>query len=307
MKFLIVDTFHPALQQTLEEAGHLCLDMSASPLDEVMMALPFADGILLRSRFALRQDLIDRCPALKIIGRVGAGLEHIDVDYARTLGIHVVSSPEGNRQAVAEHALALLLALLNHVPKADLEVRSGQWLRKQNEGTELQGKTVGIIGYGHTGSAFAQVLSGFGVRILAYDKYVHGHAHIATMEQVFAQSDVVSIHLPLTEETRYLVCTAWLDRFANPIYLINTSRGPIVNTSDLLRALDREKVLGACLDVLEYETESLTMPPMDLLPETAQRLFAHPRTVLSPHIAGITKESYEKLSRVLAEKILAVL
>ncbi|MEZ4721012.1 MAG: NAD(P)-dependent oxidoreductase [Flavobacteriales bacterium] len=172
MKFLIIDTFHESLQQILEQEGHDCLDMSDRPMEEVIMALPFAEGILLRSRIAIRQELIDRSPNLKVIGRVGAGLEHIDVEYAQTMGIKVVSSPEGNRQAVAEHALAMLLAMFNRIPKADREVRKGVWLRKENEGIELQGKTVGIVGCGNTGSAFAKVISGFGVTALAYDKYI---------------------------------------------------------------------------------------------------------------------------------------
>lgn len=307
MKFLIIDTFHESLQQILEQEGHDCLDMSDRPVEEVMMALPLADGVLLRSRIAIRQDVMDRCPMLKIIGRVGAGLEHIDVEYARSMGIQVVSSPEGNRQAVAEHALAMLLAMFNSIPKADREVREGIWLRKENEGIELQGKTVGIIGFGNTGAAFAKVVSGFGVTTLAYDKYLNGHDHEATMQQLFDHCDVVSIHLPLNDETHYLVNKAWMNQFKKPIYLINTSRGALVNTTDLLDALDEGKLLGACLDVLEFETESLKMPAISELPETAKRLFKHERVLLSPHIAGLTEESYVKLSKILAEKVLAAI
>lgn len=309
MNFFILDTFHSALVDMLTAAGHTCENVSHLTNDQIAQRLPEAEGILLRSRITLNRALIDRCPNLKLIGRVGAGLEHIDVDYARSKGIEVLSSPEGNRQAVAEHALALLLALFNNLVPSDREVRQGQWLRKQNEGIELQGKTVGVIGYGNTGAAFAKVVSGFGVTVLAYDKYKTGFGNDrvqeTTMEEVCAKADVVSVHLPLTAETQALVSKDWIDRFARPIYLINTARGPIVNTADVLTALDDGRVLGACLDVLEFETENLKMPPLDELPIAAQRLFAHPKVILSPHTAGLTAQSYEKLSAVLAEKIVA--
>lgn len=308
MRFLIIDTFHSCLAEMLREAGHICEDISQQTDEKVLAKVTEAEAILIRSRITLDQPLIDRCTNLKLIGRVGAGLEHIDVDYAQSKGIAVLSSPEGNRQAVAEHALSMLLALFNNIIRSDAEVRQGKWLRKQNEGEELQGKTVGIIGYGNTGSAFAQVLSGFGVNVIACDKYKTGFGSAqvkeATMEEVCTQADVVSLHLPLTDETRMLVNKPWIDRFSKPFYLINTSRGPIVDTSELLNALDDERLRGACLDVLEFETENLKMPPVDELPDTARRLFDHPRVVLSPHSAGLTAQSYEKLSRVLAEKIL---
>lgn len=309
MRFLIIDTFHSSLAEMLTAAGHTCEDVSQQTDEEILAKIADAEAILIRSRITLDRALIDQCTKLKLIGRVGAGLEHIDVAYAESKGITVLSSPEGNRQAVAEHALSMLLALLNNIVRSDAEVRHGQWLRKQNEGEELQGKTVGIVGYGNTGSAFAKVLSGFGVKVIAYDKYKTGfgdeQVKEASMEAVYAEADVVSLHLPLTDETRMLVNTDWIDRFAKPVYLINTSRGPIVNTSDVLDALDTERLRGACLDVLEFETENLKMPPLDELPKTAKRLFEHSRVVLSPHTAGLTVQSYEKLSRVLAEKILA--
>lgn len=304
MQFLILDTFHECLKETLERAGHEVIDVTTCSDEEVHANMKTAEGVLIRSRFPIRAVLIDACKNLKIIGRVGAGLEHIDVDYAKSKGIHVLSSPEGNRQAVAEHAIAMLLALFNKLNISDAEVRQGIWERKKNEGVELQGKTVGIIGYGNTGSAFARVLSGFGVNVLAFDKYKLGFPSQATMEAIWRESDVISIHLPLTDETKHLVSEQWLAQFKKPIYIINTSRGSIVNTSDLLHAMDSGRVLGACLDVLEYESERLKIPDFETLPEVVKLLFQSDKVVLSPHTAGLTIQSYEKLSRVLGEKIL---
>jgi D-3-phosphoglycerate dehydrogenase / 2-oxoglutarate reductase len=305
MKFIILDTFHESLASMLVEAGHECVDFSEKSEGQIFEAMKDAEGVLLRGRIPIRAELINRSAKLKLIGRVGAGLEYIDVEYARSKGILVLSSPEGNRQAVAEHALAMLLSLFNHIPKANEEVRRGIWDRKANEGIELQGKTVGIIGHGNTGAAFARVVSGFGVKVLAYDKYKAGFENESTMHQVFEEADVVSIHLPLASETLQLVSNDWLKQFAKPIYLINTSRGKILNTENLLDSIDDGMVLGACLDVLEFETENLKMPPLDELPDTARRLMSSSRVLLSPHVAGITVQSYEKLSRVLAEKILS--
>lgn len=309
MNILVLDNIHGALVEMLHSAGHTCTDLSAHSDEAMIQHLPDAEGIVLRSRLTLNAALIDRCPRLKFIGRVGAGMEHIDVMYAESKGIEVISSPEGNRQAVAEHALALLLAMFNHVVRADTEVRKGLWQRKENEGIELQGKTVGIVGYGNTGSAFARVLSGFDVNIVVYDKYQSGFGTASVQEcaeeDIFEKADVVSLHLPLNDETRMLVCTEWINRFKKPFYLINTSRGGIANTTDMLEALDNNRLLGACLDVLEFETENLKMPPLETLPSTAKRLMAHPKVLLSPHVAGLTVESYAKLSRVLAEKIIS--
>lgn len=307
MKILIIDTFHESLQILLEDNGYECINMAQSSDEDVRMAMPIADVLILRSRISIDTDFIDASPNLKIIGRVGAGLEHIDVNYAKSKGIKVLSSPEGNRQAVAEHSIGMLLALFNKIPKSNVEVRKGHWLRKENEGIELKGKTVGILGFGNTGSAFAQVISGFGVKILAFDKYKSNHSHDATMEQIWDEADVVSIHLPMTNETKFLVSEAWLKRFKRPIYIINTSRGTIVNTEDLLKAMDETFVLGACLDVLEFETENLKMPRISELPTSATMLFNHPNVILTPHTAGLTKQSYEKLSQVLAHKILVEL
>lgn len=309
MKILVLDTVHPVLMEMLQAAGHHCTDASLWGDAEVLAQLGDAEGLVLRSRMPIDMRLIDCCSRLKFIGRVGAGLEHVDQAYAKSRGIDVISSPEGNRQAVAEHALGMLLAMFSNIVKADREVRQGMWLRKENEGEELEGKTVAIIGYGNTGSALARVLSGFETELLAYDKYKSGfgseRVHECTMDDIFRKADVVSIHLPMSSDTHRLVSRAWIDRFDKPFYLVNTARGGIVNTTDVLDALDDGRMRGACLDVLEFETETLKMPPLDALPVTVKRLMNHPRVLLSPHVAGLTVQSYEKLSRILAEKIIA--
>lgn len=304
MRVVIADIIHPALESLLSKEGFECVNCADSNDQAFREALATADGMVIRSRQVIDAAFIDQFPKLRFIARVGAGLEHIDVKYAQSKGIQILSSPEGNRQAVAEHALGMLLSLFNNLSKSDAEVRSGKWIRKANEGIELQGKTIGIIGVGNTGSAFARVVSGFDTKVLGYDKYKTDVPHESTMERVFAEADVVSLHLPMTDETFELVNSEWLAQFHKPIYLINTARGNLIKMNDLLDALDSGKVLGACLDVLPYETKDLKMPAMDTLPDSAKRLFNHKKVLLSPHTAGLTAQSYEKLSSVLADKII---
>lgn len=305
MKVVVLDEIHPCLMQMLSTAGHHCLDVSQLSDPEARAAMTEAEILVLRGRFKIDALCMQQMPHLKVIGRVGAGLEHIDREWAAASGIAVLSSPEGNRQAVAEHAVAMLLCWLNKLREADAAVRRGEWNRKAMEGTELEALTVGIVGFGNTGSAFGRLVSAFGSTVLAYDKYLEGHPHQCTMQRVFAEADVVSLHLPLTHETRQLVDAQWLRQFQKPIFLINTARGSIVNTAQLLDAMDEGTVVGAALDVQEFERENLTMPSLLELPEVAHRLRSHPKVLLSPHVAGITRQSYEKLSRVLAEKIMA--
>ena len=308
MKIIVIDTIHASFYFRLKDNGHVCVDASRLNNNEVFELLAGADGLVLRSRMTLDKAFINRFSHLKFIGRVGAGLEHIDKEFALEKGIAVLSSPEGNRQAVAEHALGLLLTLFNRIKTADAEIRKGLWIRKANEGVELQGKTIAIIGFGNTGEAFARVLSGFQTPIMAFDKYKSGFdsavVQESAIEDVFESADVVSIHLPYNEETHCLVDDHWLASFKKPVYLINTSRGNIVDTPTLLKAIDSGKVLGACLDVLEFETENLKMPRLEELPETANALMKNEKVVLTPHIAGLTVESYEKLSSILADKII---
>jgi D-3-phosphoglycerate dehydrogenase len=242
---------------------------------------------------------------------VGAGMENIDVAYAEKNGIACVNSPEGNRDAVAEHALGMLLALFNNLIKANTEVRNGKWLREENRGLELCGKTVGIIGYGNMGAAFAQRLQGFGVKVLAYDKYKtnFGNDFVkeSSLQEIFEQADILSLHTPLTDETNYLINNAFIKQFKKNIYIINTARGKCLNTADLVANLESGKVLGACLDVLEYEAVSFEGIDAKEMPQPMQYLMKSDKVILTPHIAGWTKESNIKLAEFLAQKIISVL
>lgn len=311
MRILFADPNHPVLHETLIEAGFTCDLFWDRPAAELAGLLPGYDALVIRSRFKLTAELLDQCPKLKCIGRVGAGMENIDVEHARQNGITCLCVPEGNRDAVGEHAIGMLLALLNHLKKADAEVRGGTWLRAENRGTELHSKTVGIIGYGNMGSAFAQKLSGFGCRIMAYDKYKEGFGNAVVtecdLESIFEACDILSLHVPLTKETHYLVDKVFLDRFKKPIYLVNTARGPCVKTEDLVGAIRSGKVRGCCLDVLEYEDVSFEKIGGDKLPEPMAFLVASDKVLLSPHIAGWTHESNYKMSKLTAEKIIKTL
>jgi len=234
-------------------------------------------------------------------------MENIDSDFAQTKNIHCLNAAEGNKQAVAEHALGLMLSLFNNLKKADQEVRKGIWNREENRGLELSGKTVGIIGYGNNGSALAKVLSGFDTKVLAYDKYKTNYAPKyaieSDMQTIFEQADILSLHIPLTEETELLVNTKFLSQFKKSIYLINTSRGKCVDTEALVKNLNSGKVLGACLDVLEYEKSSFENLSDS---ETLTQLFESEKVILSPHVAGWTKESKLKLAQVLLQKIKSI-
>jgi D-3-phosphoglycerate dehydrogenase len=266
-------------------------------------------GAVIRSKITFDVEMLEAATQLKFIARVGAGMESIDVNYALAQGIECFNSPEGNRDAVAEHALGMLLSLLNHLNRADHEVRSGLWKREANRGIEIKGKTVGIIGYGNMGDAFAQRLKGFGCSVIAYDKYKTGFStDFATecdMERIFIESDILSLHLPLTYETRYLVNENYISHFRKNIWLINTSRGPVVNTADLVSALKNGKVSGAALDVLEFEKTSFEAMDAETFPEPLKQLIEMENVILSPHIAGWTVESKYKLAKVLADKIRA--
>ena len=247
---------------------------------------------------------------LKFIARAGAGMENIDVAYAESKGIKCLHAPEGNKDAVAEQTIGMLLGLFNNLFKANKEVREGKWIREGNRGVELMGKTVGIIGYGNMGSAFAERLKGFGANVLVYDKYKKGFGtdfiKETSLEEIFKNADVLSLHTPLTAETNYLINDSFINKFSKNIYIINTARGKCLNTSDLVKNLKSGKVLGTCLDVLEYEMVSFEALDTKQLPEAFQYLIQSDKVVLSPHIAGWTNESNEKIARVLAEKILSL-
>ena len=304
---LFLDSAHPLLSSDLEGLGYNCIHDPEITHEKLLDLMPGLTGIIVRSKFFLGENELQRAEKLRFIGRVGSGLENIDVAYAGRRGIACLNSPEGNCDAVGEHATGLLLSLVNHICKAHHEVCSASWKREENRGTELRGKTMAIIGYGHTGSAFARCLGGFGMDIVAYDKYKTGYGsewvEESNMEEIYRRADFLSLHVPLTAETRYLADFDYLNSFRKNIFLINTSRGPVVNTADLCRALRSGKVRGAALDVLEYE--HLSFEDLDLwdLPEPFRFLASHPRVVLTPHVAGWTHESHLKLSRVLVDKI----
>tara|TARA_Y100000782_G_scaffold115604_1_gene161424 strand:+ start:29754 stop:30713 length:960 start_codon:yes stop_codon:yes gene_type:complete len=309
MKVVFIDTVHPILENRLTAAGYECIDATTVEHNKVLTLLETANGVVIRSKFKLTKEVFDCATNLKFIARSGSGLENIDLNEAEKRGVKVFNSPEGNRDAVAEHALGMLLALFNHFLRGDAEVRKGIWQREANRGVELKEKTVGIIGYGVMGKAFAQRLKGFGCKVIAYDKYKTNYsdefAKEVSLQHLLRYSDVVSLHLPLTEETNMMVNSGFLQAFDKPFYLINTSRGPILKTEALVQALENGKVLGASLDVLEYESTSFMELSESQLPETFRKLVQFENVILSPHVAGWTVESYEKLSTFLADKILA--
>lgn len=309
-KILLIDQPHPFLAEHLSALGFEILPLYKAPKAEIWQVLPECIGVVMRSRLSADRAFIERGKKLQFIAREGVGVEHIDVDYAESKGIRVLISPEGSRDTVAEHALGMLLALMNKLALADRQVRNGQWLREPNRGTEIKGKTVGIIGYGNMGSAFAQRLQGFEARVIAYDKfktdYADGNAEAVDLATLFRESDIVSLHIPYSESNHHFVDDAFLSQFQKPIYLVNTARGLVLNTADLVKHLQAGSVLGAALDVLEYEETSFNFLNFDALPEPFQYLKNAENVVLSPHIAGWSFESKLGHARALAEKIAAL-
>jgi len=303
MKILFIDTVHPLLKQELEKENHICDSAYNKSKTEIQQIISNYQGIIIRSRFKIDKQFIDCGSNLKFIARAGSGLENIDVEYAENKNIHCYNAAEGNRQAVAEHALGMLLSLFNNLNNADKEVREGKWERERNRGIELAGKTVGIIGYGNNGSAFAEVLKGFNVKILAYDKYLTNYPQKSSMETINKEADIISLHVPLTDETTYLVDDNFIKRFVKNFYLINTARGKCVNTKNLVKALENKKIKGACLDVLEYDKTSFESLSKDGLTSDMQYLMNAQNTILSPHVAGWTVESNVKIAEVLLDKI----
>lgn len=307
MKVLFADTVHSALEEMLTARGVKCVHDYTSAYEDVKSMLSDFDGLVIRSRFPVDDALLASAKNLKFIARSGSGLENIDLASAKNRGIAVFSSPEGNRDAVGEHAVGMLLALFNRLHTADAEVRTGRWEREGNRGLELKGLTVGIIGYGHMGAAFAERLKGFSCRIIAHDKYKTDFGSDAIeacdLATLFDTADVVSIHLPLSTETHHYVNAAFITRMKKPFFLINTARGQHMDTAALVDGLESGKVRGACLDVLEYEKRSLEGLDTTEMPAPLQALLRSERVILSPHVAGWTKQSYIKLSAVLAQKI----
>ena len=311
-RILVTDKTDPVLQQTLEAAGHQVVVDTSVTYDSLLEQIGKFDALVVRSKIIIDRRFLDHARHLSCIGRVGAGMETIDVDYAESLGIRCLNSPEGNRDAVGEHALGLLLALMDNIARADAEVRKGLWQRENNRGLEIKGHTIGIIGFGNMGSAFAQRLQGFECDIIAYDKYkpagyAPAYVQEVSLEELKERANVLSLHVPLTPETHHMVNHDFIQRFRHPFFLINTSRGAVVNTPDLVEALDKQQVIGAALDVIEYEDMSKDGLDLDNLPEAFHYLLNSPRTVLTPHVAGWTVESRYKLAKVLADKMTEVL
>ena len=306
-KVLFVDTVHPILEERLTALGYSCEHELKESKELIEENIENYFGLVIRSRFPIDTQFLDKANNLKFIARSGAGLENIEVDYAESKGIKVFNSPEGNMDAVGEQAIGMLLMLFNQIKKGDAEVRKGIWDREGNRGLELSEKTVGIIGFGNMGKAFAQKLSGFGCKVIAHDKYKKGFSSAiveeASLNEIFEKTDVLSIHLPLSEETHHYVKAGFLNQFKKSIYVINTARGNNVCVADLVKGLKNKSILGACLDVLEYETKSFETINSEELPEDFKYLTKSEKVILSPHVAGWTKESYVKLSGFLADKI----
>ena len=304
---VFLDTVHPILRDRLTDFGFKCIDATSLEKKECVKLLHNAFGIVLRSRFRVDKEFLKDAKALKFIARSGSGLENLDLSYCKKRSIAVFNSPEGNRNAVGEHALGLLLNLLNNISKSDKEIRSKKWDREGNRGEELDGKTIGIIGYGNNGRAFAKKLRGFEVNILAYDKYKSDFSddlvNETTLLDVYEKSDIISFHVPLNKETNHWVSDTFFSQLKKPIYLLNIARGEIVDTKSLLDAIEKGQIKGAGLDVLEFEPSSFS-PFLESLPvHINKRLFDSKKIILTPHVAGWTKESYYKLSNVLASKI----
>ncbi len=300
MKIAFLDPVHALLRERLTAAGHLCLDPSPLvPAD--------AEGLVVRSS-RVDAEMMDRSPGLKFIARAGSGLENVDVAHAAARGITVHASPEGNRDGVGETAVLLLLMLLKNAAMATNATRQGEWPREASRGLELHGRTVGVIGHGHMGAAFTERLAGFGVRILAYDKYrtayAPDHVEETGLAEVMRGSEIISLHLPLNAGTHHFVDAAFIAGMARPFWLINTARGPLVSTNDLVRGLASGKVLGAGLDVLEQERADLSGLEPGTAADALQQLRAAPNVVITPHIAGVTHEGARKMADVLSRKIL---
>lgn len=308
MKVLFIDKNHDILKNKLKEAGFEITEDYTSNKAEVEAKIHEFDGMVIRSRFPIDKHFLDKATNLKFIGRVGAGLENIDTDYAESKGIKLYNAPEGNRDAVGEHALGMLLSIMNRFGIADQEVRDGFWYREENRGEEIKGKTVALIGYGNMGKAFALRLKGFGVNVICYDiKDGVGDENCrqTTMGEIFEKADVLSLHIPQTEDTIGLINKDYISKFKKPFYFVNTARGKSVVTIDLVEALKSGKIKAAGLDVLEFEKASFENLHKENMPDEMQYLIESKNVLLTPHIAGWTHESKVKLAEVIADKIIA--
>ena len=307
MKILHLDTNHPILIEQLNSLGFTNDEDYTSSKAEIIAKIDLYDGLIIRSRFSIDTSFLEKAKNLKFIGRVGAGLENIDCSYAKNNGITLIAAPEGNRNAVGEHCLGMLLSLFNKLNKANGEIKKGQWLREENRGVELDGKTIGVIGYGNMGKSFAKKLRGFNVEVLCYDlkpNVSDDCCKQVSLREFQQKVDVLSLHTPQTELTRNMVNTNFIQSFKKNFWLLNTARGTSVVTKDLVIALKSGKILGAGLDVLEYEKASFeNLFTNDKIPKAFQYLINSNNVLLSPHVAGWTFESKEKLAQTIVDKI----
>ena len=308
---LIIDEVHPSMISIFQSAGVAFEYQPDLNREQALAIIGNFEGVILRSKILADKEFIDAGKKLKVIGRTGAGMETIDITYAESKGIACINSPEGNRDAVGEQAIGMLLSLMNNLNKADAEVRNLRWDREGNRGIELNGRTVGIIGYGNMGGAFAKKLSGFDVDVIAYDKYKtnygNDYAKEVSLDTLLEQSDIISLHVPQTPETIAMVNDAFLSRCKKDIIIINTARGKVVKTDDLVKHIKTGHVVAAALDVLEYESFNFQDFLTDSMPDAFNYLVQSKNVILTPHIAGWTVESKRKLSSVLAEKIVKYL
>ena len=306
MNVLHLDSNHPLLIEQLAALGYTNHEDYSSPKEAIEAKIHTYDGLIIRSRFRIDAKFLDKATNLKFIGRVGAGLENIDTTYAQAKGIQLIAAPEGNQNAVGEHALGMLLALFNKLHTADRDVRAGAWQREANRGVELDGKTVGIIGYGHMGKAFAKKLRGFDVEVLCYDLKPNvgdENAQQVSLQTLQEKTQILSLHVPHTELTFQMIDANFISQFKHPFWLLNTARGSCVVTTDLVAALKSKTVLGAGLDVLEYEKSSFETLFSNTPPPALEYLLKADNVIVSPHVAGWTVESHQKLAQTIVDKI----
>ncbi|MEJ6755329.1 MAG: NAD(P)-dependent oxidoreductase [Flavobacteriales bacterium] len=305
MRVALLDDFSPLIQQTLSNWNWQVINGQNWSLKDYKKNASQLEGIIIRSKFPLSKEHLLMAKKLKFIGRPGSGLENIDLKYCKENNIEVFRSPEGNKDALAEHTLGMLLSLFNHLNIVDIEVRNNIWEREKNRGTELKGKVMAIIGYGYMGKAFAQRLMGFEMEVIAYDKYISGfgnsHVEEVSLEEIFQRADIVSLHTPLSTETIGMMNSSLFEKFKKPIVVINTARGKSLVVEDLIDSLNSKRIIGACLDVLDIESSNFNLNKATS--QSFEKLKKFNNVILSPHIAGWSYESKEKMAQVILEKI----